>query len=471
MPSEGEVLFRTRDEILTELQDQMQLLIPDIYLGEDGNLNLLFQVFAGVLESVFLALQVTAEDSFPMTANEGALEKWGEQYGVPRKVGTKSIGILKFSGDGATVIPIGAQAAYDSGTGEDPLYFTVTEAGTIPNPGTPATLVTADAGAGGTLAAGTYEYGMTYYTAEGETEIGEESAPVAIAANRTISLANIAAGGPGTIGRRIYRRVNGGDWAMIFQYSHNTATSGSDNGLSVIGGPPPEISTAEAISLGAESEEPGEKYNVLPGTITVPTDVPDGVVSVTNQAEFTGASDPEATEDFRRRLLTAIRAPDTGSPLDIKTWAEEVEGVDTATVFENDNMGTPTNGHTTVRISGPNGAVPSAAVIDAVTAELESKDIANIIIHVGTFTAVPTAVTVTITVASGYTLPDVTPAVTIAIQDYINNLQVGETLRVAGLYAAVFGLPGVTDVVVNTPASNQATGATSKRTPGTITVN
>ena len=133
-------------------------------------------------------------------------------------------------------------------------------------------------------------------------------------------------------------------------------------------------------------------------------------------------------------------------------------------------MGVATNGHVTVRISGPDGTVPPAQVITDVMTELMSHDLANVTFHVAAFTPTPTNVTADVTLATGYLLVDVTPSVTFAISSYINDLAVGETLRVAGLTSAVFGLPGITDVVITVPAANQATGTTSKRTVGTITV-
>jgi hypothetical protein len=101
---------------------------------------------------------------------------------------------------------------------------------------------------------------------------------------------------------------------------------------------------------------------------------------------------------------------------------------------------------------------------------LDAMDWANVTFHVGVFTPTVTAVTYDVTLDTGYTLLDVTPSVTQAANDYINSLDVGETWRHTGAEAAVWGLPGILDVVVTSPASNQATGATSKRTPGVITV-
>lgn len=471
MPVEGDVLFKSREEILTELQDQMRLLIPDVYLGPDGNLNLLFQVLAGVSESIFQAIQIVSEDMFVMTANEGALENYGAEYGEPRKAGTSSIGQLLFTGEGGTVIPIDAEVAYDAGTGDDPLYFRTTETDTIPNPGIPGAPTLATSGTGGAVPTGTYEGIVTFVTAQGETLAGAESNALVKANTNQIQWSAIPVGGPGTIARKLYRQVNDGGYFLLTTINDNVATTFLDN----TGNPPsatvqPTISTAERIVMDAASEDPGEVFNVLANTITVLVNVPDGITSVTNTAPFTGGTEQEAVEDYRQRLLDLIRSPGTGAIEDVRTVAEGVEGVDTATVYENDNLGTPTNGHVTVRIAGPNGTVPGAGVIASVQTALDAMDWANVVFHVGTFTPTTTAVTYDVTVATGYTLLDVTPSVVAAASDYINSLDVGETWRHTGAEAAVWGLPGILDVVITSPASNQATGSTSKRTPGTITV-
>jgi hypothetical protein len=114
--------------------------------------------------------------------------------------------------------------------------------------------------------------------------------------------------------------------------------------------------------------------------------------------------------------------------------------------------------------------VPNAETIQAVYNTLISKDIANITIHVATFTSVVTNVAVTITLDTNYVLADVVPSVQLAVADYINNLQVGETFRVNGVISAIMPLAGTADAVVTSPATNQATGATSKRIAGTVTV-
>lgn len=470
MPVAGEILFRSRDDILNDMIAEMLSRVPDAYLGIDGNIRLFYETFGGVFEAAFLALQIESEDMFVQTANPVALDRHGIQYGLPRKIGTPSVGSLRFTGAGGVFIPSSSEVAYDPGTGDDLLYFATTASGTIPNPGHPSAPTPTDFSAG-LLPAGTYEYVVTFVTAGGETAPGDESIGRTVAINRLIRLSGIPVGGPGTTQRKVYRQVDGTGYQLLTTIADNTTVTYDDNIPSNAGfGALPTFSTAEQITLAGESEDNGVKYNVLTSSITLLTDVPEGVTDVINPVDFTGASDPETTESFRGHLLNRIRAPGTGSPEDLKSWAEEINGVETATVFENDNVGTPTNGHTTVRIAGPNGSTPGAGVIADVLANLKSRNMANITIHVATFTAVPTAVSVTTTLQTGFLLADVTDGVAQAIRDYINALGVGETLRIAGIVDAIYGLPGIADVTVTTPASNQATGATSKRTPGTITV-
>jgi uncharacterized phage protein gp47/JayE len=467
----GQSLFKNREQLTQELLDGFQSAIPDVHLGEDSVVRIISEVMATVIESVFLSLQIVNEDMFVDTANINALYRWGEQYGIYRKMGTRSTGTLRFQGTGGTVIPIGTEVAYDPLTGGDFLYFVTTSAGTLPNPGIPGPPTIADGGAAGVLAAGTYEYQVAFLTAAGETEPSADSNVITVAASHKMQLTAIPLGGTGTTGRRIYRQRDATGYHFVADILDNTTTTYLDNIAENLGGASPvPDSTAERITVNGQAEDAGLDYNVATSSITIPTTVPDGVTDVINTVPFTGGSDPETPEDYRVRVIDAIRNPGTGSPGDLKTWAEEVDGVETATVFTNDNMGTPTPGHVTVRITGPGGTVPGTDVIQAVYDALAVQDLANITIHVGTFTPVVTNVAVTITLQPNFVLADITPSVQTAISNYVNNLQVGETFRVNGVIAVTMPLPGVADVAVTSPATNQATGATSKRTAGTVTV-
>jgi uncharacterized phage protein gp47/JayE len=472
MPITDETFFRTREDILADMLAAWSAVIPDIYLGEDGVLRILTDIEAGQYENVFLANQLLLEDLFIQSASLQSLQRYGEMYGLLIDSGTPSTGTITFTGDGGTYIPFDAEVGYDPGGGLDIVYFQTTLDGTIPNPGLPTACTAAINATAGNLN-GLYEWLVTFVTSGGETltsPISNAISPVNQQANLTV----IPLGGTGTTARNIYRRKNGtGDFRLVTTIANNTATTYTDNVLDATvaaAAIAPIVNTATRISLPAASEEVGAEGNVVAGTITILTNAPATLTDVINAAAFTGGSDPEDTEEYRQRLMQHLQNPSSGSSLDMKMWAEEVPGVETATVFPNDNLGTPVNGHVTVRIAGPGGSVPDSTVIANTLAALQEQDLATITVHVTTFTPVATNVTVDVTTSGSYTLSDVTLNVQNEITNYINALGVGETLMISGIIDAVFGLPGISDVIVTTPATNQTTTATQKRTPGTITV-
>lgn len=472
MPITDDTFFKSRDTFLNDMLAQLQVAVPDAYVGEDAMQRILLAIDAGQFETLSLAMQLLVEDMYIRTASMTALRLHGMDYNLPVHEGTKSFGQLTFTGDGGIYIPLGTRALYDPGAGIDPTFFETITDGNIPNPGVPIAPVAAVGASTGLT--GDYEYAVTFVTAEGETLQSIDSNIVSVS-NQKVNLSAIPLGGPGTINRRIYRQKGGtGSYFRVATITDNTTTTltgeNMSDGTAATQPTAPVFDNAHALTLNAQSMLVGTENNVLPGTITALSGASGSITGVFNQAAFSGGTDIEDTENYRRRLLERIREPETGSPADLKVWAEDVPGVDTATVFANDNLGTATPGHVTVRIAGPDGTTPNAATIQAVLDEITSRDMANVTIHVGTFTAVPTNVTVDVTTDSTFTTGDVTPAAQQAIINYINDLAVGGTLYLAGIVDAVFGLPGIIDAVVTTPGSNQTTAATSKRTPGTITI-
>lgn len=465
MAVQAEAIYRDRDTIVDLLIDALLARIPDAWTQEDGVIRLLFEVVAGEIEGNYLANELLRNDIFVQLASTQALDQHGEMFGLARGTGTYAGGSVRFSGAGGTFIPTGTQVVSNPGT-DELVYFSTTADGTIPNPGTPTALSSADGGAGA-LSAGTYEYVVTFQTADGETIPGPASTPLVLGASKQVSLTSIPTGGTGTTGRRIYRRVDGGAYGLVATIANNVGTTATDNNASP-GALPPTLSTAERVSVTAQADEVGIEGNVVALAINEVVDIPSGVSGVSNPSSFTGGSDPQDTEDYRADLLNFIRAPKSGSPDDLEVWAKEIAGVDEATAFPNDNLGVAQNGHVTVRIIGPDGTVPSADTIAEVQAALESKDVANITIHVATFTPVSTNVTVDVTTETGFALADVTASVQDAISAYITSVPVGGTVYTAGVIDAVFGLNGIANVT--TTFTDQTSTSTQKRVPGTITV-
>lgn len=471
MAVQAEVVYKDRDTIIAELIASWQARMPGVTVTPDSVIRMWIEVWATQFEGEMLANQLLHDDIFPQTASALALQRFGDIYGRAMKAGTVSSGTVRFAGAGGTAIPVGTQVAAPSTT-DDALLFATTALVSIPNPGVPTAPGVADGGAG-TLPAGTYEYAVTFQTALGETALGAISTPITLAVNHQVNLTSIPLGGPGTIARNLYRRINGGAWtkntnpAIVSALNNNTATSLTDSS-GTLGGAPPVTSTAEQVDVAAASVDVGALQNVAAGQITSIVDAVSGLASVTNPSSFSGGSDPEDIETYRSKLLDFIRNPKSGSPADLQAWAEAIDGVDQATVFSNNNMGVAANGHATIRVSGPNGATPSAAVQQAVYDDIYARDLAGITLHVTTFTPKSINVTVTVTLASGYVLADVSASVQQAIMDYINSVSVNGTVYEAGVKDAVFGLPGV--ATLTTTFTDTTSLATEKPVPGTITV-
>jgi uncharacterized phage protein gp47/JayE len=461
----ADLIYRSADQIVNDLVTALLARIPDAQISVDSVWRIWIELSANVAEGIYLANQLLHNDMFIQTASYPALNRFGDEFGQPLKPGTIASGEVTFSGAGGTYIPIGTQVASPQSTGDTLIFLTTLDA-TVANPGIPVAPVAADLGTAGNLS-GTLEWAVSFVTNAGETVLGNVSNAL-VMTNSRANLTAIPVGGPGTYARNVYRQKNGGAWQFVAQITDNTTTTYADNiADGSLGGAPPATSTAEAATVSAQAEHTGEQYNVQPGTITVISQFGgSGLTGVNNANLFSGGSDDEDMESYRLRLLDFIRNPKSGSCADLEMWAETVEGVESATAFPS----VPQPGHVTVRISGPNSSIPDSTVQDAVLQELLAHDLANITIHVDTFTATVVNVSVTITTQSGLSVSEVRQTVIDAITDYINSIPVAGTVYVAGIYHAIFGLAGVATVVVTAPAADVVTDSTHKATVGTITV-
>jgi uncharacterized phage protein gp47/JayE len=465
-------VYRTRADILAEMLAMLQSGIADFYVGEDGVGRMILDIDAAQYENAFLGLQLLLEDMFVQHASLQALRLHAIENGVEIHDGVRSTGSVTFEGAAGTYIPVATTIAHDPGQGLGAVYFKTTVDGTIPSPGDPTAPTAAINVAAGNLN-GLYEYVVTFVTADGEGLPSPVSNAVSPATQK-IDLTAIPTGGTGTTKRRIYRDKNGaGVFRRVTEITDNTTTTFTDNvtDATVAGGAlVPIVDQAHKLTLTAQAEQPGSEGNVASGTITELASAPSALTGVANAGPFTGGEDQEDTEKLRQRVLEAKQRPGSSSALDLKFVIENITGVESATIFENDNLGTPTNGHTTIRITGPGGSVPPSDVVAAAQAAADEMDMINVTTHVTTFIAQPTNVTVDVTTSGTFTLGDVTPSVEDAIARYVNALQSGETLYLSGIVAVVKPLSGIADVVVTTPASNQSTASDHKRTIGTVSV-
>lgn len=469
MAQDVAIVYRDKATIITDLIAALEARLPDANVGPDAIFRILIELVADPVEALYLSQQLLHDDMFIQSASALALQRLGEMFGRQQKGGTLATGDVLFSGTGGTYIGIGTQVGAPRDALGDTLVFVTTEDGTIPNPGVPTACIAADGGAGGAIAAGTYEYAVSFVTAAGETEIGTASNALVLGASHSVDVSAVALGGAGTTGRNLYRRKDGGVWALVHAFVENALTTYHDNNASLPPTAPLDDSTAEAITLAVEAQESGIDYNVVPGGISILVDALTGVTDATNAAPLSSGSEPEDIEDFRTQLLKWVRAPMSGAPDDLVAWAESIDGIETAAVFPNEDLdGDSAPGSVTVRVSGPNATIPVPTLVADVLSLLESHDLANITILVGTFDANILPVTVVVTPDTGYTLPDISDSVKLAVAEYVNNVPVGEPVYKAGVLKSVFGLVGVENVT--TTFTDTANTPTQKAVCGTVTV-
>ncbi|NLK08489.1 MAG: baseplate J/gp47 family protein [Firmicutes bacterium] len=87
------------------------------------------------------------------------------------------------------------------------------------------------------------------------------------------------------------------------------------------------------VLVKAECTEAGIVGNVAANTITMLSQPINGVSSITNPEPFTGGTDIEDDDSFRKRILEAYDEPLSGAKKDYERWAKEVDGVGAAYVI------------------------------------------------------------------------------------------------------------------------------------------
>lgn len=218
------------------------------------------------------------------------------------------------------------------------------------------------------------------------------------------------------------------------------------------------------VEVVVQCTEPGLIGNVGVGQINLPASP--GFDTVYNPEPATGGTDGETDEELRQRYLAAVRTPIRGGTrFDYEFWAMTVPGVLSARCLPlNRGPGTVDVLVTTA------GGIPSPELLDQVQDVLDRERP----LCVDARAIAPEAVTVDVSIylqpADGYTIEGLAPAVREAVIAYIQQVAVGDVVRLTGIGNAVHDVPGVLDYSIITPATNIVLEPTQMAVPGTITV-
>lgn len=215
------------------------------------------------------------------------------------------------------------------------------------------------------------------------------------------------------------------------------------------------IPVAGWVEVGVVAVDPGSEGNVSSGAITSIDSPLVGVDTVTNDAATEGGTDVEDDEALRERLMIEFEGQGGGSINDYKRWALSRPGV--GRVFVNPVWNGP--GTVQVVLMTATGDPVSGAVVADVQTYLDptagtADGVAppGITVTVQTPAAVAINVAATVTFKPGYSLDgtggtvEQRSLILKALSDYIDSLQVGETVVYQHVLAQFFRADGVYSV-------------------------
>ncbi len=221
------------------------------------------------------------------------------------------------------------------------------------------------------------------------------------------------------------------------------------------------IGVGGTVDVVASATAAGAAGNQSPNTASTVYAPPAGVAGTATVLTMTGGADVEKDDSLLARLLLWLsEEAQGGNKIDYKRWALSVPGVVRAFVFD------CRRGAGTVDVVPmPASGLPAAPLLAAVQAVLDVKRPVGMRNTSGVMALAPTSivtpVTATLTLASGYTLAGLLPALTAAIDAVFAALEPGQTLVRNELITALMNVPGVTDVTLAVPAANVTSSVTS----------
>lgn len=211
---------------------------------------------------------------------------------------------------------------------------------------------------------------------------------------------------------------------------------------------------AGAATIAAQAVEAGAAGNFLTGASLTLVSAPSGVSSIATGSAMTGGADIETDAELRTRLLDLIRNPPHGGAAhDYVRWANEMTGVDAAWCYPlRRGIGT-----VDVVILPEGGGVPSGGLIaETATYIAGLRPVTADVLVMGP-TAVPVAVTATLTLTGAVSLTDIQAFAAVDLAAYFAGLAPGATAFRSQILAILATQTGVADVSLSAPAANVAT--------------
>lgn len=232
--------------------------------------------------------------------------------------------------------------------------------------------------------------------------------------------------------------------------------------------------TAEAFiasgtaTVSVQAVEAGQAANTPAAaqlSLVAPLDGVNATATVTG-AGISGGVDVEGDEALRARILARIQTPPQGgSKSDYEAWALAVPGVTRAWVYPR-HLGDATVGVAIVCDDAEDGPLPSAEVLEAAQAHLES--VRPVTAEVLVFA--PEALAVPVTLALSPDTPSSRAAVLAELRDLFAREAIpGSTLYLSHIREAISVAPGETNHVLTAPTADIVPTPMQMPVLGTVT--
>ena len=207
-----------------------------------------------------------------------------------------------------------------------------------------------------------------------------------------------------------------------------------------------------SVIVAAEAVEAGSSGNVGAGTVHVLTACPVAVTAVTNEKAFTGGLSEETDEELRQRILDSFqRLPNGANAAWYEQTACSYEGVAAAkAVGKARGVGT-----VDVYVTTPDGVPPETLLSELQMVFQKSREIAvDVAVKAPSTAAVN--VSVTVEVAENAEFADVKAEIEGMLAGFFSGKLLGKAVTLAELGSRIYGLPGVENYHIVSPAADVA---------------
>lgn len=216
----------------------------------------------------------------------------------------------------------------------------------------------------------------------------------------------------------------------------------------------------------SQAIEKGSEGNVDANTIVYMQQAPIGISSCVNEKAFSEGTDSEDDEALRTRIIsTYSRLPNGANIAFYEKTAMGVPGVAAVKVIpKNRGIGT-----VDLVISGPEG-MPKENVIEEVLNQINYSREICVDVQINPPTEVSVDININICVENGYSFNAVANDVKTAIENMFTGELLGCDILKAKLGCLIYGIEGVNNYSIITPADDITVGETQLPILGTITI-